>query len=129
MTAAMPPGLDHKQQHPSIEKADGGMKGLAQIRVLAANFRPERRQFGIDERAQHGDHAADDPDAEDQQGRVQLLRDDVRVDEDAGADNAAHDDHGGVEQPDLPKQSGEVRCDCCGELDGRMQACATTARL
>ena len=37
---------------------------------------------------------------------MHLLRDDIGIDEDAGADNASHDDHGGVEQSDLAKQAG-----------------------
>jgi hypothetical protein len=29
---------------------------------------------------------------------VNMERDDIRIDENTGADNAAHDDHGGVER-------------------------------
>jgi hypothetical protein len=32
---------------------------------------------------------------------VDLFGDDVRVDENAGADDAAHDDHGGVEDSEF----------------------------
>ena len=92
------------------------MKRLAQVSVLAADRRPARRQFRINECAQHRNHAAGDPHSENQQRGVQLLRDDIRVDEDAGADDAAHDDHGGVEESHLPEQSGE--CVAGFELGG-----------
>jgi len=70
--------------------------------VLPAHSRSARCQFGVNEGAQHGHNAAGRPHAQDKHGRVQLLRHHVRVDEDASADNAAHHDHGGVEQANLP---------------------------
>ena len=82
------------------------MKRLAQIRILAADGRASRRQLRIDECAQHRNDAARDPHSKNQQRRVHLLRDDVGVDEDAGTDDAAHHDHGGVEEPNLTKQVG-----------------------
>jgi hypothetical protein len=36
---------------------------------------------------------------------VDLLGDDVRIDEDAGADDAAHDEHHGVEQAQAAEEA------------------------
>ena len=47
-------GLHHQQQRPSIQKRDGRMIRLAQVRILAAEIRPEHRQLGIDECAGQG---------------------------------------------------------------------------
>ena len=37
---------------------------------------------------------------------MHLLRDHIRIDEDSRADDAAHHDHGGVEEPELAAQLG-----------------------
>jgi nitroreductase len=47
------------------------------------------------------DGAAGEPRRHDEQRGIEPLRDDVRVDEDAGTDDTADDDHGGVEPPEL----------------------------
>src|SRR5207249_9809603 len=83
-----------------------GVERVAQIRVLAADLRPERGQLRVDEGARQRDEAAHDPRPQDQEGRVDLPRDHVGVHEDAGADDAAHHDHGGVEQPEPASEGG-----------------------
>src|SRR5204863_6479698 len=46
------------------------------------------------------------PGREDQNRRVHLLRDDIGIGEDAGADDAAHHDHGGVEEAEPAGERG-----------------------
>ena len=70
---------------------------LTKIKILSARARQARRQFGPDEGAEQGESSAQQPDAENQKRRVDPQRDNVGIDEDAGADDAAHHDHGGVE--------------------------------
>ena len=74
------------------------MEGVAQVGVLAADFRTSRGELGIDERAGQRDGAAHGPRAQNQERRVDLLRDYVGIDENPRADDASHDEHGGVEQ-------------------------------
>src|SRR5437762_117351 len=73
------------------------MISIAQISILSAHSRPEDSQLRIDERADQGDGATDQPRTQDEHGRVHLRRDHRWVNEDAGADDAAHYDHGRVE--------------------------------
>jgi hypothetical protein len=80
------------------------VEGFAEVGVLPAHLGASRGQLGVDERARERDRATGEPRAEDEEGRVHLLRDDVRVDEDARADDAAHHDHRRVEQPQPPRQ-------------------------
>ena len=64
-----------------------------------------------------GEASAQEPDAQNQKRSVHAEGNHVGVDENAGADNAAHDDHGGVEYSEqLPRFDGvqesalESRC-------------------
>ncbi len=98
-------GLRHQQKNPSVDESDRRMVGFAQIKILSARARQARRQLRPDERAEQGQAAAEQPDSENQKRSMYAQRDDVGIDENAGADNAAHDDHGGVEHSE---QSAEV---------------------
>ena len=80
------------------------MECLAQIGVLASNSGHAGRQLRIDESAENGNYTTRHPHPENQNRSMQLLRNDVRIDENAGADNAAHNDHGGVEQAHLAQE-------------------------
>ena len=62
-------GLYDEQQYPSIEKRDCRVVGLAQVGVLASDFRQRGGQFSPDECAAHSDDAAEDPGSENQGGR------------------------------------------------------------
>ena len=99
------PRLDDQQQHPPVEERDRGMVGLAQVSVLASDCGQCRCQFRPDESATQTDDAAENPCAQNQRGRVYLPRDHIRIDEDAGTDNAPHDHHGRVEQTQLAHQA------------------------
>ncbi len=92
--------LNYEQQNPSIEKSDRGMIGLTQVGVLAAGAGHARGEFRIHQRAEKRDAAANCPCAKNERGSVDLPRDDVGIDENSGADDAAHDDHRGVEEPE-----------------------------
>ncbi len=80
------------------------MERLAEIRVLPADLGPSRRELRVDERARERDGAARDPREQNQERRVNLPRDDVRVNEDARPDDAAHHDHRRVEHTQTPRQ-------------------------
>src|SRR6478752_6397669 len=73
------------------------MVSLPQIKILPARARQARGQLGPDEGAEQGKSSTQEPDAENQKRSVDAERDDVGIDEDTGANNAAHDNHGGVE--------------------------------
>ncbi|HEY2094244.1 MAG TPA: hypothetical protein VGJ81_20440 [Thermoanaerobaculia bacterium] len=55
------------------------MVGVAKIGVLAASLGTQRRELGINERAEERDDAAGDPRAEDECGRMYLACDDIRL--------------------------------------------------
>ena len=74
------------------------MIGLAQVEILTAGAGQARGQFRPDECAQQSQDAAENPDAENQEWRVDMQGDHVGIDEDARAYDSAHDDHGGVEK-------------------------------
>src|SRR5205085_10149767 len=85
--------------------SDHRMEGLAEVRVLAADLRHARRQFGPDERARERHGAARDPRAEDEPRPLHVLRDDGGPDENPRADDAPHDDQRGVERTDPLRQT------------------------
>jgi len=74
------------------------MQTVAQIDILAAGFGEDRAQLGIRERASQRDRAPGRPRTEHEQRRVETLRDDVRGDKDARADDPADDHHRRVER-------------------------------
>src|ERR1700694_3109124 len=73
------------------------MISLTQVKVLATRAGQPRCELGPDESTEQGKSSTDKPDSQDQKGSVHAQGNHVGVDENAGADNAAHDDHGGVE--------------------------------
>jgi hypothetical protein len=93
-----PAGLGDQQQHPSINERHAGMVGFAQVEYWPPESGRRVASSAQMKRAGHGQCAADQPDAQNQERRVHLLRDHIGIDEDAGADDAAHHDHGGVEE-------------------------------
>ena len=67
-------------------------------------------QFGVNKRANQREEAAGHPGAKNHGGRVYEFCDNIRVDEYAGADDAAHHNHGRVENS---QASGETRGRAC----------------
>ena len=98
--------IDYQQADPAVKKAEQWMKGFAKVGVLAADLRHARGEFGVDEGAQEGDDSSRDPRPQNQRGGVEQVRDDVGIDENSGADDAAHHDHGRVEEAELRGESG-----------------------
>jgi hypothetical protein len=74
------------------------MISVTQIRILAARGGHAVRQFRPDEASHQRDTAADQPRAQYQCRRVDALGDHIGVHEDPRANDAAHHQHGGVEQ-------------------------------
>jgi len=54
-------GVIDDQQIPAIDECDDEAEGFAQIHVAAAGGRPARTEFGIAQRADERDDAADRP--------------------------------------------------------------------
>lgn len=98
--------IDYQQADPAVKKAEQWMKRFAKVGVLAADLRHASGEFGVDESAEQGDDSSCDPRAQNQRGGVHQIRDDVWIDEDSGADDAAHHHHSGVEKAKLPGESG-----------------------
>src|SRR5262245_7788751 len=74
------------------------MKRLTEERVLPADPWHHRAQLGKDKRAGQRDHPSRHPNRKNQERRLDRLRDDIRVNENARADDAADDDHRRVEE-------------------------------
>src|SRR5579864_9801335 len=90
------------------------MVGLAEVGVLTADGRHSGGQLCPDRGSDQADEPAEYPSRQDEARSMDLARHHVGVDEDASADDAAHDNHGGVEQAQLP---GEVRFGRLGEWE------------
>jgi hypothetical protein len=82
------------------------MIGFPQRGILPANIGHPVGKFSPDESAEQCENSADQPCANDQSGSVNLLGYHVPIDEDSGADDTAHDDHGGVKETDSAYQLG-----------------------
>ncbi len=102
-------GLRHEQEHPAVDEGHRRMISLAQIEILPARSGQARGQFRPDEGSQQGQRTARHPDAQDEKRRVHLPCDHARVHEDARPDDAAHHQHGGVEDAELPPDGGFVQ--------------------
>src|SRR4051812_2102325 len=74
------------------------MVGLAKIKILAAGLRQSCREFRQDNPAEQRQHTAEEPHTQNQKRRVNVQGNDIGIDENARADDASHDDHGGVER-------------------------------
>src|ERR1700745_3622452 len=97
---------------------------LAKVKILTAGPGQARRKFSPDESAEQREYAAENPNTENQKRRVHVERDDVRIDEDAGADDDAHDDHGGVERVE-PARWG----DRCQERENISEVAGSQAKV
>jgi hypothetical protein len=74
------------------------MKRFAQVCVLATDVRAPNGKLGPNESSNEGQQTSKSPGAQNQKRCVYLLGNNIRVDENTGADDAAHYDHGGVEE-------------------------------
>lgn len=92
--------LDDQQQPPAVHEPGERMVGIAQVGVVAAGLGAQRAELGKGQRAAQRYHAAGDPRRQHQRAGTEPLGNDVGIDEDAGADDAADHDHGGIERPE-----------------------------
>jgi hypothetical protein len=99
-------GRDHEQHDPREEEGGEAPEGLAQVDEPAAGAREGRGQLGEGHRAGDGDEPAEQPDREEGGWLGQQARDAAGREEDPHADHAAHDEHGRVEERELPGGGG-----------------------
>jgi hypothetical protein len=92
------------------------MKRFSQVRVLAADVRTYRRKLGPDKRGRESEQSAGQPCGQDDRFCRNQFGDDRRVHEDPGADDAAHDDHGGIEESETSRELW-FRHPCCKNTD------------
>ena len=102
--------FDHQQQCPPVQKAGHRMPSVAQIHVLPAGLWEDRSQFRVREGARERNRTACDPRRKHDHAARQPLRNDVRVDEDARPDDAADDDHRGIERPERAAEGHPRKC-------------------
>ena len=76
------------------------MPAVTQVDVLPTGLRKQAPELCVREGAGERDRATGNPGREHEQAAVERPRDDVGIDEDAGADDAADHDHRGVERPE-----------------------------
>jgi hypothetical protein len=74
------------------------MISFAQVQILAARPWEPRRKFRPDERAEHRERPARQPNAENQRRRVYTQSDHIGIDENTRPHDPAHHDHRGVKQ-------------------------------
>jgi hypothetical protein len=74
------------------------MISFTQVSVLPTDFRHGSGELSPNKCAAQCDQSADEPRAEDERRRMHLLGDHGGIHKDAAPNNAAHDDHGGVEE-------------------------------
>ncbi len=96
--------------HP-VRNAARLAERFAQVDVLAAGFRLPRRQFGVRQRAEERERAAEHPHAENRRAIRQQGRDKAGRDEDADADDVGDDDGGGVERAEASLERSASRAD------------------
>ena len=93
-------GLHDQQQRPAVKKRDHRMIGIAQVRVLAPDARPQHRELGVNKRTDQRDNSAENPRAEHQRRRMDEARDDGGIHKNARPDDAPHHNHDGVKRPE-----------------------------
>jgi len=96
-----PSALNNQQQSPSVDKSGNRVKRLANVCVLPADLRPQRRKLGIDKGSRKRDQSPDSPRAKNQFRRVDDFGDYVRIHENARADDPSHNQHRSIEQTQL----------------------------
>ena len=89
--------LDDQELRPAEEERPEVAVGFAEEDVLAPGVRIHGGQLRAGDRAEHGEQAAEDPQANQQPRRLDPLGHDRQPDEDARADHRADHDGGRVE--------------------------------
>jgi hypothetical protein len=89
--------FNQQEQRPAVHEAHERMPPVSQVEILTAGFREDRAELGIGKCTGERDQAPGNPRREHERARVEALGNNVGIDEDAGADDAADDDHRGIE--------------------------------
>ena len=97
--------LDHKQKRPAVKEGRHRTIGVAQIGILAADFRAPCRELRVNEGRGERDEAAEHPYADNQQRRLDVPRDLGRRNEDPRADDPAHHQHRRVERTEPSREA------------------------
>ena len=88
---------DAEEDHPAVEEGEQGPERVADVEVEPARVRLHRAELAVGERAQQREEAAEEPGQHREADRAAGLREHAaRHQEDAGADDAAHDEEGDV---------------------------------
>src|SRR6266852_3152887 len=110
---------NHQEQAPAIEKGRHASKAITNEDVEAAGLGIGGGQFGVGERAQKGEDAADDPDEEGvADGAVELAKDEAGGEEDAGADDRADEEEEEIAFAEGAEEGGHSRGIITGDLAG-----------
>src|SRR5216683_2275065 len=101
---------NHQEQAPAIEKGRHAAKAIANEDVETAGFRVGGGEFGVGERAEEGEEAANDPDKEGiADGAVELAQDQAGSEENAGADDGADEEKEEVAFAEGAEEGGHSR--------------------
>jgi hypothetical protein len=95
--------LDNEQQNPAIQKCHTRMKRFSQVSILAANVGACRSEFCPNKSRRKCEQPTKYPCAKNQERSTNLKRNYGRVHKDARPNNAAHDDHGGIEETEFSR--------------------------
>ena len=101
--------LNDQEQDPAVKKGDARMERFTQVSVLTADDWQTRGEFGVDKTAEEGNHAAGNPYCQDEERSVDAFGDEVGIDENSRADDAAHHSHGGAEEAEMPREAAAGR--------------------
>ena len=93
-------GETRHERRPPGQEAGQRSERRAQVDVLAAGARPQRRQLRVGHRAGERQPAAGDPRREERQGARHRRGDLRRREQNAAADDVGDDECGGVERPE-----------------------------
>ena len=94
-------GEADEERDPAGEEAEDGVVEAGEEGVLAAGVRDGGPELAVAQGAAEGDQAADEPEGEHDDGLVEVLHQQARRREDAGADHVGDDDVGEREEPEL----------------------------
>jgi hypothetical protein len=85
------------------------MEGFAKISVLTTDDGQAPSELGVNEATEKRDDTARNPYRQDEEGSVDAFSDEIGIDEDSRADDAAHHGHGGAEKAEMAREGGAGR--------------------
>ena len=81
------------------------MERFAQISVLAADDGQAGGEFGVDKAPKERKEATRNPSGQDEERSVHAFGDEIRINENSSADDAAHHGHGGAEKAEMAREA------------------------